>query len=409
MARERRQRNVLRTILAVAAVLGSVSGVNAQEFKWVKTDSLFKYVQPVASLQLWGIYTMREQVQLSDNMPMEPVQDRLNFINRRARFGFKGKPYPRLSYTLTVQYDNLGKDRLGGIRGSTNSGQLGILDAFATWRITNSDAAYLTVGYFHPQFSRECITGDMNVNSFDKSPAQGYIRQHINGKSYGRSTGINIGGLRKNSSVTFHYNVGFFNNNTTAGNDITESTGKYWSPLLVERIAISIGDHDQKAYAINYDVNNFFNERKGITIGFNSTYQGRTDIFSSNRAYGFDVMMNYGHLNLDIERVTMFRKMEGQNYQENTFQAKLGWNFILKQRFFLEPAVMYVSFDGDAGMPYSGVEEMLDFGVNWYLNKKNLKLSAHYILQNGSGDNGYTDERTFRKGDFIGVGWVLII
>jgi hypothetical protein len=77
--------------------------VQAQENYWIKTDSLFKYVQPVASLQFWSTYTMGEKDQLTDNGPMESVQDRLNFLIRRARIGFKGKPYKKLSYAVMIR------------------------------------------------------------------------------------------------------------------------------------------------------------------------------------------------------------------------------------------------------------------------------------------------------------------
>src|SRR5687768_3605181 len=95
----------------LSVILALAFAGQAQEKHWIKTDSLFKFVQPVASLQLWSLYTMNEKVQLDPNSTMEPVQDRLSFMARRARFGFKGKPYKKLSYVLTVQYDNLGKDK----------------------------------------------------------------------------------------------------------------------------------------------------------------------------------------------------------------------------------------------------------------------------------------------------------
>lgn len=69
---------------------------------------------------------------------------------------------------------------------------------------------------------------------------------------------------------------------------------------------------------------------------------------------------------------------------------------------------MYMNFKGDAGASSEGLEEMYDMGINWYLNKKNLKLTLHYVKQNGFGDNGYTDGATFRKGDFVGCGFVSI-
>jgi phosphate-selective porin len=67
---------------------------------------------------------------------------------------------------------------------------------------------------------------------------------------------------------------------------------------------------------------------------------------------------------------------------------------------------MFMHFEGENGAPSSGEENMYDVGVNWYLNKKNLKMSLHYVKQDGHGDNGYTDQVTFKKGDYVGVGFV---
>src|SRR5690606_18566745 len=126
--------------------------------------------------------------------------------------------------------------------------------AYLTWKVSNNELLNLTFGYFHPQISRECITGDMLVNSFDKAVSQGYIRQHVNGKGYGRSTGINIGGLKKYEFFTIAYNSGFFNNNTTAEDlkNTPETSGLFWSPLFSNRLALTIGDAEKSAYSINY-------------------------------------------------------------------------------------------------------------------------------------------------------------
>lgn len=385
------------------------TNVSAQQFEWTKRDSLFKYVQPFASLQLWSVYTMGEKLQLEENGPLENVQDRLNFMTRRARIGFKGTPYKGLSYLLNVQYDNLGKDRFGAIRGSVNTGQLGILDAFVTYKLTRrNDLVNITAGYFHPQFSRECITGDMNVSAFDKSPLQGYVRNHITGKSYGRTTGLNVGGAFEAAKVTIGYNVSVCNNNTTAA-DVTESTGKFWSPVLTDRVTFSFGDPDKKGYSMMYESNNYFNERKGVTIGFNNARQGRTDLFESNNFKGADVMFNYNGLNLDAEGASLTRKIEGKTYEMTTWQVRFGYNLIIAKKFFIEPVVMYMAFEGDEGATFTGEENMLDMGVNWYLNKRHLKMSLHYVKQDGFGDNNYTDDTTFRKGDFVGYGFVLML
>ena len=396
-----------RHILLLLA-LSSLTALHAQDVQWKKPDSLFKYVQPFASLQMWAVYTMDEQLQLVDNEPMEKVEDRLNFLTRRARIGFRGKPYKGLSYLLNVQYDNLGKDRYGAIRGGVNTGQLGILDAFVTYKLSGKSELFnVTAGYFHPQFSRECITGDMNVTAFDKSPLQGYVRNHVTGKSYGRTTGVNLGGVYETGNVTVGYNVSV-NNNVTTATDATETTGKYWSPLIVDRVTISLGDPDKKGYSMMYETNNYFNERKGITIGINSSRQGKTDIFASNHFTGVDVMINYGGLNFDAEAASLKRKVEGTTYEMETWQVRCGYNIIIGRKFFIEPVAMFMHFEGDPGATSNGEEEMYDFGLNWYLNKKNLKMTLHYVKQSGHGDNGYTDEVTFRKGDFVGYGFVAM-
>jgi hypothetical protein len=398
-----------KTLLALFFLTPFV--IRAQESYWIKTDSLFKYIQPVASLQLWSTYTTNDRAQLQANGGLERVQDRVSFMARRARFGFKGKPYKKLSYVLTVQYDNLGNDKFSGIRGSTNTGTLGILDAYVTWQLTRNELVYVTTGYFHPQFSRECITGDLLVNSFDKSPTQGYIRQHIDGKSYGRATGLNLGGIKPMGIVQIGYNVGVFSNNSTAADTKTfpETTGRYWSPLTVERITVSFGDPDMKTYAINYDANNYFSKRKGVTLGFNVSQQGKSEIFTWNHAEGVDVLFNYGHLNLDGEWNWLERKIEGRHFQAQAGHIRLGYNIIVAKKAFIEPTFAVVMYDGDNGGQFTGKDHLYDIGVNWYLNKKNCKLALHYIKQEGHGNNSYTDDTTFKKGDFVGLAFVLII
>lgn len=398
----------MRILFASIFILFASSTAFSQEKYWTKPDSLFKFVQPNASMQLWSTYTMNEKVQLDPALGMESVQDRASFMARRARFGLKGKPYKKLSYVLTVQYDNLGKDKFSGARGGTNTGTFGILDAYVTWQVTKSDLVHVSTGYLHPQMSRECITGDMLVNSFDKSSSQGYVRQHIVGKNYGRSTGVNVGGIKKLGNVHVGYNVGVFNNNTTAA-DTPESTGKYWTPVTMERFTFSFGDPDVKSYALNYDVNNHFNKRKGVTLGFYSSQQGKTDIFSSNASAGVDVLFNFANLNLDGEWNWLTRTVEGQHFEAETGHIRAGYNLIIADRFFIEPCFAVVMFEGDNGGQFFGKDHTYDFGVNWYLNKKNNKLALHYVRQRGTGDNSYTDGITFQKGDFIGLAYVLIM
>jgi hypothetical protein len=384
----------------------------SQEY-FTKPDSSFKAIQPNASIQLWGVYSMHEQAQLIEGGALEPVDNRLSFMGRRARFGFKGQPYTGLHYTLTVHYDNLGKDKLNAARGSTNAGELGILDAYVSYQLTKKDQLWLTGGYFQPQGSREAITGDMLVNSFDKSVSQGYVRQHINGKGYGRSAGLNLGGILRHQQkpIQLEFHVGIFGNNAS-GTDtkrFPESSGIQWSPIITERIAISIGDPDKSKYSINYDANNFFNQRKGITIGGYHTQQGRSDVFQSNSTIGIDVLFNYNRWNFDTEINWLQRSKDGEDFHAQTGHIRLGYNVILGDKYFLEPMISWVKYKGDNGGQFSGEDEVFDLGVNWYINKKNCKIALHYIMQDGHGKNSYTDGVTFKKGDYIGLAFVLLM
>jgi hypothetical protein len=400
---------IKRIVFTIGMMALSFAAVS-QKMNWTKPDSLFKFVKPVASIQFWTLYTMGEQAQFAAGGPLERADDRVSFMVRRARFGFKGKPYSKLNYVVMIQYDNLGKDKLSGARGGTNTGQLGILDVYVTYAFDEDDRFSLTAGFFHPQVGRECITGDMNVTSFDKAITQQYIRQHITGKNYGRATGINLGGLAGHDFATIGYNVGIFNNNTTAADakGFPETAGKLWSPLFAERLTLSLGDPDVSKYAINYSSNNYFDKRKGLTIGVNGTQQNRTEIFDRNTSIGFDILFNYAHFNLDAEWFSLKRSAEGFEQESQTFHIRAGYNLVLEKKFFIEPSVMVASFESFRGDP-SGVDRAIDFGVNWYLNKKECKMSLHYVKQSGDGNNGYTDGTTFKKGDFAGLGMTILL
>ncbi len=272
-----------------------------------------------------------------------------------------------------------------GVRGSANcTASLGILDdamlpivspTTRCWRLRSVTLTLRSVV--------NVLRATSPVNSFDKSVSQTYIRQHVDGKSYGRATGMNVGGMTHGHQVTIGYNVGIFNNVTTSG-DFTDTSGKYWSPLVVDRITFSFGDPDMKSYAINYDANNFFDQRKGITIGLNSSMQGRTDAFHSNSAEGFDVLLNYSHLNLDGEWLWLNRRGEGNTAHAQTGHVRAGYNMVVAKKYYIEPCVMLTHYTGDDDMPSTGEDALLDVGVNWYLNKKNCKLSLHYIMQKGT-------------------------
>ena len=54
----------MRKLLQLA-ILIFLPGISfAQEIKWIKQDSLYKYIQPFAVVQMWSTYTMGEKARL---------------------------------------------------------------------------------------------------------------------------------------------------------------------------------------------------------------------------------------------------------------------------------------------------------------------------------------------------------
>lgn len=379
----------------------------SQQTHFLKQDSLYKYIQPFAVVQMWSTYTMGEKARLTTDGPLEPVMNRLNFTARRARLGFKGNPYKNFSYYLALYYDNLGRDRFSGTRAGVNEGQIGVWDAYMSWKIgSKNEMATFTFGYFRPQVSRECITAAFAVNSLEKSLSQTYIRQHMIGKNHGRTMGVNIGGLKKEGMVSVNYNAGVFNNNATSSQ--AETSGKLYNPLVTGRLAISFGDPEMEKYGLSYDIN-YFNKRKGITVGVNAARQGKTDMFNANTTKGVDVLINLLNFNLDGEWMELNRHQEDGIYHSQTGHIRAGYNLIFRQKLVVEPAFLTTFFDGQEGSQFYGQDRIYDAGINWYLNKKSCKLGLHYVWQEGIGKNGYTDGVSFEKGDYIGVGFQLML
>ena len=62
---------------------------------------------------------------------------------------------------------------------------------------------------------------------------------------------------------------------------------------------------------------------------------------------------------------------------------------------------MYTEFDGSSASTLypSGIDHILDMGLNWYINKNNFKIAAHYIKQGGSPKSNYQSAAPDAKGN----------
>lgn len=399
--------------------------------RWLEKKEGFK-IDVKAMVQLWSIYSTDFEVFNTISNIYEPIDDRFNVSLRRARVVFSGEPYPRLQYTVALFYDQIGRDLLSSGIGVTNRADpaVGIWDAFFQWKATpKNEAVNIVAGWFRPQIQRESITSAWAVNSFEKSMSQNYVRNQLVGTGPGRAGGINFGGLINGKKMGILYNLGLFNPVTTGFS--ASSSGKEFSPLLAGRLVLTLGDPEMQKYGISYETN-FFNRRKGLSIDFNAATQGRTDQFASARTVGAGFLLNYGRLNLDGEWFWMARGGERSNAggqpgfttRSQTGHIRAGFN-IPAGRFVLEPTVMAMHFQGPmspqgqtnaaAVKSSAGNETTYDLGMNWYLDRKNLRLMLHYTFRDGNpgaaGDgatvNAFFSQNgvgAIRRGNWLGLG-----
>lgn len=387
-------------------------------------------IDPYVQLQGWGVYSMGRSAQTDEDAGLDGVENRTNFFLRRARLGFRGKPYKDVSYTLSLYTDNAGHDSLASTRASTlpatSSGRatdvtrapatVGLWDSFIQWKISNSDIFHVTAGYFRPQISRENMTAAFNVNSFEKAPSQNYVRQSVVGRGFGRATGVNVGGLKHEGNRGYNYNVGIFNKVTTGDKygdpEVTlgETQGSEHSLVYVGRFAMTFGDPEMDKYGISYNIN-YFGKRNGLTVAVNGSTQDKTPTYQGNKVIGGDILWNHGAFQVDGEFFYIFYKGAGMdNYaRSRTGHIRAGHNFFLSNGTVLEPAVMVSGFFGEEGAEYTGRDMVYDVGLNWYLDQNRYKFYVHYVAQDGDGENLVHKDgsKGYHFGDYAGVGLTL--
>jgi len=384
-------------------------------------------------VQLWSIYTTGQEVYNGETGQYEAVDNRFNTNLRRARLIVRGQPYPRLKYSLVMFYDLAGRDLLSASVGGNNPAQpnFGVWDGFFQYQLSkNSQAAWLTGGWFRPQLQRESITSGWSVNSFEKSMSQNYVRRHLVGTGPGRAAGLNLGGILQGDKLGLNYNLGVFNPLTTS--ELGRTVGRAFAPLLSGRAVLYLGDPELEQYKIGY-ITNFHNERKGISLDFNAAYQGQTDLFESSFIVGPGMLLNWGPLNLDGEWMFMTRSSSRRtpnngvrefDYSSNSGHVRVGYN-ITVGKYMLEPVFMLMQFNGgeseleqgdaQAVGSFSGSEQTYDAGVNLYLDRRNLKLMLHYTWREGdagaAGDGAQVNQffsqggiGAIRRGNWLGIG-----
>lgn len=420
-----------RAVFLVIAAVSASSLFAGPKFTYNEGKSNCEITQ---SYQLWATYTRNV-----NDVPY--TKNCADLFLKQGRVGLKGIAFPRLGYSTIFAFDNLGKDSLftgslGTAQATTNT-TFQLYDLYMTYAV-DTTFANITFGYFRPQTGHENIAPDAGVNSLDKGLTSTYLRSFLTGRTSGRETGVNVGGFYSRGPIGVAYNVGAFDP-TQASISGTSGGARNWHPLLVGRLAISLFQPDMPSYRLSPEIN-FFGTRKGITLGGHYSYQKATDEtwdtsavklttsstgqksysglkygggFQKNGSFGGDFVANFLGLTVDGEYDVMSRKVNGCSYHSDSLKARAadfsdkvfhlraGYDIPLPKDQFLEPAIMYTEFDGDAASTVypGGIDHILDAGLNWYINKNNFKIAAHYLWQGGRSKSNYQSAAADAKGN----------
>ncbi len=391
----------LKRIILYQIIL--VVSLNLYAGEPLQFNDLKKSIVPFAALQMWNTVSLDNQIE------GEKVDNRFGMYFRRARIGLKGHPTDRLYYNVQLSADYLAKDRHISSKGSSNTGSIKVWSAYTTYHLIATNQWFnITTGYMLPHISREATTTPWTMSSLDKAETSCYLRRFATGKSNGISSGINLGGTGSLSEkISACYNIAFLNN---MNGDNTQ--GKEYAPLLLGHAFFTIGDPELETYKYT-TTDNMLSKKVFLSIGIGGSYQGPCDFFQKNTTLSTDLKINLMNFHLLTAYSSMKRKSI-ISYNAYTLLLRTGYNICWKHAGILEPTICYRSFSGDDNGAdvafYSGEDNQLDFGLNWWLNKHKLKLNAHYLLNSSHGNNfsSKADSNT-KRGNLAVLGLQVVL
>jgi hypothetical protein len=335
-------------------------------------------VVPHFGIHLWNVASFNNQV------GGETVDNRYGAYFRRVRFGFKGQPFDRFQYNLTLDADYLGKDALISSKGTPTTGALKIRYLYVTYDLTpNNEWFNLSGGMLPSHVSRESMISAWTISALDQSVTSDYIREFAIGKSNGVAPGLNLGGVGVLNTISGGYNVGI---HEYMGKGTTQ--GAKYAPLFLGHAYVTFGDPEREKYKYS-TVDNELENKKYISFGLSGSYQGKSDFFDKNTSLSTDIKTCLGGLHFMAEYNHMYRA-DSASFNAKGLLLRGGYNINWKYNGILEPTLCYRSFTGDdiadeMGF-YDGEDHQLDIGINWWVSGKKLKVNLHYLINFGSGD-----------------------
>jgi phosphate-selective porin OprO and OprP len=303
----------------------------------------------------------RAQFRFTHEMPEEDLQlpgtqaggdSKGSFRIRRAKTEFSGWVFRKeLTYELQLSW-------AGAEPGASTTEPLE--DFILTWDASGDQTFQIAVGQFKVPLGRQELTSSNRLQFVERDLLSGEFTR-------GRDIGVQLQGLLAKGRL--EYRAGIFNGNPASrlGND----NDKYqynarvtWQPWGDVRYSESDFESEDKpllAVAAQFEKNDLH----GVT---NATDFDTTIL-------GGDVALKYRGLSIFAEYFGRERKPEtGASFDSNGFHAQAG--YFLK-RNVVEVAVRHARFDPSSIIPDNDVSET-GAGVNYYLNRHNLKIQADF-------------------------------
>ncbi len=391
MKKQRLRTITLSCLIALVFIPGSLKAQEEESSEKLSfTFDKEKAFKPIVALEAWATYSVDEEKSSTT------YANRQDVMMRRFRLGASGNPYSWLKYSFQLHADRLGEDGYAATKGSYSG--VGLWNAYLTFKLLkNSDLLNLHAGYFWAAISRDYQTSPWAVGSFDKTRATWYLRSFVTGKGNGIESGLALGGIKNFENFGISYRVGAYEPDAFI-------SSAYSDRLYTGRLMVSIGQPEETKYKYMLS-GNHFGQRKGITIGVGGSTQkngavnsGDTLFFDKSNAYGADVVIDYGGLQIEGEYYIMNRESGDMDpYDGYQYHARIGYTMPVGNTF-VEPVLLYEYYEGEgtkALFKNIGEDKTWDFGVNWYMNKDKLKLALHYVIQDGSASSNV--------GDFLGL------
>ena len=231
-------------------------------------------------------------------------------------------------------------------------------DFILTWDASRKQTFQITVGQFKVPLGRQEMTSSNRLQFVDRDILSFEFTR-------GRDIGLQLQGLVAGGRV--EYRAGVFNGNPASrlGND--NDRYQYNARVVLQPwgdVRYSESDFESKdkpLLAVGAQFEN--NDLRGVTnaTDFNTTILGA------------DAVFKYRGFSLFAEYFDRRRKPEtGESFDSNGFHAQAG--YFLK-RNVLEVAARYAGFDPSSLIAGNDLSEK-GLGLNYYLNKHNLKLQG---------------------------------